>query len=378
MKKKVSVVAAVIAVLFAGYLVYTAVDSKTAVATASKKTYSGTVYVAGMGGHFSQSEVTIDPNDADDPIKVQKIDRVVIGDKTTHPTHDARIDATDRNVMFWSTYVLDPNGKMHVGKSDLKTGAVIKDVALDPDKRAPGAKPPVYCASGQSKKAYLPVFMGSEGFVDVFDKASMEHKHRMFVSDIGYPAGSYMFVHGNNSNDMKKFILTVTMKGEDGKPNGKIDFVLVDLPSLEQGQWKVLAKNTLSGEPGKTITFRMYFSADDKYIFQSAADRFWLLDAATLKLVDEKMSTAGQNHDAIPTADGKYALLTLRGTADGCDSEGKPVPGKTITDGTIQLYDVEAKKLVGKPASVCQSCHKGMGMGDKSAALCGIDSNWKK
>ena len=34
--------------------------------------------------------------------------------------------------MFWSTYKLDPQGKMHVGKSDLKTGNVIKDVAIDP------------------------------------------------------------------------------------------------------------------------------------------------------------------------------------------------------------------------------------------------------
>jgi len=41
----------------------------------------------------------------------------------------------------------------------------------------------------------------------------------------------------------------------------------------------------LAGEPGKTITFRQYFSRDDKLIFQSAADRMWVLDGKTLKLV---------------------------------------------------------------------------------------------
>ncbi len=368
----------ILTLVVGGYLAFTAVDTKVSIATAAKKTYSATVYVAGMGGHFTQADVTVDPNNADDPIKVSNLDRVVIGDKTSHPTHDARIDSEDSNTMFWSTYVLDANKKQHVGKSDLKTGKVIKDVALDADKRSPGEKPPVYCASGQSKANYLPVFMGNEGYVDVFDKKTMDHKKRVFVDGLGYKAGSYVFVHGVNSNDFKKFLITVTMKGDDGKANGAIDFVLVDLPAMEKGEWKVLAKATHKGEPGKTITFRQYFSKDDKLIFQSAADRFWLLDAKDLKMVDEKMSTAGQNHDAIPTPDGKYAILTLRTSTEGCDVDGKPIAGKTITDGTIQLYDVDAKKIIGKSASTCQACHKGMGMGDKSAVLCGIDANFKK
>jgi hypothetical protein len=126
----------------------------------------------------------------------------------------------------------------------------------------------------------------------------------------------------------------------------------------------------------------MYFSPDDKLIFQSAADRFWLLDAKDLKMVDEKM-TKGQNHDAQPTPDGKYAILTLRTSdTEGCDIEGKPImkdgaPVK-ITDGTIQIYDVDAKKIIGKQASVCFGCHKGMGLGDKSAVLCGLDTTFKK
>jgi hypothetical protein len=376
--KKALFVALVFTLVVGGYLAFTAVDTTLTVATAAKHTYSGTTYVAGMGGHFTQADFIIDPNNEAEPIKITKLDRVVIGDKTSHPTHDARIDSNDPNTLFWSTYVLDANKKQHVGKSDLKTGKVIKDVAMDADKRSPGEKPPIYCASGQSKTNYMPVFMGSEGYVDVFDKKTMEHKHRIFVSDLGYKPGSYIFVHGNNSNDMKKFLITFTMKGEDGKANGKIDFVLVDLAELDKGKLKELARATHAGEPGKTITFRQYFSKDDKYIFQSAADRFWLLDANTLKMVDEKM-TAGQNHDAQPTPDGMYALLTYR-TSDtqGCDVEGKPIADKKITDGVLALYDVAAKKIYTKTASVCFGCHKGMGMGDKNAVLCGLDTNWKK
>lgn len=383
--KKILLVALMVSLAFGGYLAFTTVDSKTAVVVAAKKTYDATVYVAGHGGHFAKADVTIDPNNADDPIKVKGLDMVNIGDTKTHKTHDARIDATNNSVMFWSTYQLDPNGKQHVGKSDLKTGKVITDIAMDPDKRSTGGekKMPIYCASGQSKGDYMPVFMGSEAYVDVFDKATMKHKHRVFVSDLGYKAGSYMFVHGTNSHKMDKFILTFTMKGADGKMNGSIDFVTVDLKALENGKMKEIKKASHKGEPGKTITFREYFSPDDKLIYQSAGDRLWVLDANTLAMVDEKMSTAGENHDAQATPDGKYALLTIRnGKTEACDAEGKPImkDGKNvnITDGQIQLYDADAKKIVGKPVSTCFACHKGMGKGDKTAILCGLDTVYKK
>jgi hypothetical protein len=384
--KKTVIIISMLVLIVGGYLAYTTLDAKTPSVVAAKAgNYSATVYVAGHGGHFAKADVTIDPNNPDNPITVNSLDKVDIGDTKTHKTHDARIDSNDSNILFWSTYQLDPNGKQHVGKSDLKTGQVIKDVAMDPDKRATGGekKMPLYCASGQSKNSYMPVFMGSEAYVDVFDKKTMEHKHRVFVSDLGYKAGSYQFVHGVNSNSMDKFVLTLTMKGEDGKMNGKVDFVTVDLKALENGKFKEIARATHAGEPGKTITFRDYFSKDDKYIFQSAGDRMWVLDAKTLKLVDEKMSTSGENHDLMPTPDGKFALLTIRdGKTEACDAEGKPImkDGKTvnITDGQIQLYDFGAKKIVGKPASTCVGCHKGMGLGDKTAILCGLDAVYKK
>ncbi len=375
MKKRLFVSLLIAVVAFSGYLAYTTIDSETPTATAAKKTYSGKMYVAGMGGHFASFDLTVDPNNSNEPLSIKNLDRVVIGDKKTHPTHDPRIDSNDRNTMFWSTYVLDPNKKAHIGKTDLKTGNVIKDVAIDPDPRAPGEKPPIYCASGQSAKNYMPVFMGVEGYVDVVDKATMERKHRLFISDLGFKKGSYQFLHGTSSPDMKKFLIAVN-ETVDGKSNGKINFVLVDLASLEQGKWKELARNTITGEPGKTITFRMNFTSDNKHIYQSVADRFWVLDGSSLKLVDEKM-VDGQNHDALPTPDGKYAILAVRNEANAQDADGKQLFGKTITDGFLQLYDFDAKKIVGNQVSTCQACHKDMMMGDKTAVLCGIDGNWK-
>ena len=384
--KKTFIVLLMLVFVAGGYLAFTTVDSKTPTVIAGKA-YTATVYVAGHGGHFAKADVTVDPNNSENPIKINGLDMVNIGTTASHKTHDARIDANDSNVLFWSTYALDKDGKQHVGKSDLTTGKVIKDVAMDPDPRATGKTGPLYCASGQSKNNYMPIFMGSEGYVDVLDKKTLDKKHRMFISDIGYKTGTYQFVHGTNSNDLKKFLIAVTMKGEDGKMNGKQDLIMVDLPALDKGHWKVLAKATLTGEPSKTITFRQYFSTDDKYIFQSGGDRFYLLDAATLKIADEKMTKStgyGETHDSMPSPDGKYALLTLRTSeTSGCDAEGKPVMDKEgkllkVTDGVLALYDVSAKKLVGKTVSICFDCHKGMGKGDKNAVLCGLDANWKK
>lgn len=384
--KKLAALFGIVAVVVVGYLAFTTVAPTASVSTAvaAGQTYSATVYVAGHGGHFAKAEVTIDPSNAAEPVKITNLDKVDIGTSKSHATHDARIDSNDPNVLFWSTYIPDADKKMHVGKSDLKTGKVIQDVTLTPDAaRAPGEKAPLYCASGQSKKFYMPVFMGSEGYVDVFDKKDLSLKHRVFISDIGYEKGTYKFTHGTNSPDMKTFIFTMNQV-KDGKMTGDVDFVLVDLKKLEKGKMKVITKNTLKGDPNKTITFREYFTTDGKYIMQSAGDRLWVLDAKTLKLVDEKMMPEGhQLHDAMPTPDGKFALMTVRNVTEGCDVEGKGIKDekgemKTITDGVLMVYDAGAKTVNDKTASTCFACHKGMGLGDKNAVLCGLDANYKK
>ncbi|MDX1763180.1 MAG: hypothetical protein R3231_02545, partial [bacterium] len=129
-----------------------------------------------------------------------------------------------------------------------------------------------------------------------------------------------------------------------------------------------LAEGSITGTPGKTITFRQYFTPDGKYILQSGADRGYLIDAETLKAVDEITDINGDNHDIMPTPDGKYAVMTLR-------EKVKDEAGKEIVDGTIQLYDIEARKVLGKSVSVCASCHDDVGL-YVPATLCGVDGNW--
>lgn len=381
MKKLISTVG-VMALVAAGYLALSTVNSYSpVVATAEaggKKVYNGTLYVAGMGGHFSVADVTIDPNNEMSPIKVNNIDMLDIGGKG-YPTHDARIDAKDKNTMYWSTYKLDTwkekgakGGNLHVGKSNLATGEVISDVAFAAPERAKwtGAN---YCASGQSANSYMPVSMANEGYIDVFDKKTMKLKHRVFLDALGIRAGETTFAHGINTPDMKKFLLTVndTPTGFT-KWTGNTRLYMLDMAALEQGKLVKLQETLITGKPkdasGGTITFRQYFTNDGKYLLQSGADRGYLIDAATLKVLDEITPLPGENHDILPTPDGKYAVMTLR-------EKAKDFAGKDSVDGTLLLYDIEARTTVGKSVSVCFSCHKGEGIG--KAILCGLDGNWK-
>src|SRR5574341_2658268 len=212
---------ALLALALAGAVALTALAVHDAISAAAKRVYSATLYIAGMGGHFAQADVTIDPANSSQPIKIDRLDRIVIGSKDTHPTHDPRIDAKDRSKMYWSTYRRDPAGKLHVGVSDLKTGEVLKDVALDLDGRAKTDKA-VYYASGQSDSAFIPVTMTDEAYIDVVDKATLQLRHRVFL---GYKPGETKFFHGTNSPDMKKFFLAVN-RASGGKPNGKIDLLM--------------------------------------------------------------------------------------------------------------------------------------------------------
>ena len=277
MTRKILLVTLCLVVAVAGYMVFSVTGTKSAsVATAAGKTYTGTVYVAGEGGHFAQVAVTIDPSSTDSPIKVTDLGRVEIGNKTSHPTHDARVDSGDSGTLFWSTIVVDAAGMAHVGKSDLKTGNKLADVSVALDPRTKGPVP-IYCASGQTKTSFIPVMMGTEGYIDVFDKKTLEKKHRLFISDLGYKVGTYKFIHGTNSPDMKHFVIVINLTNPDGKFAGKSDVILVDMKDLENGKLKQIKKVTITGDPAKTITFRQTFSSDGKLFFSPALTEcmFW-------------------------------------------------------------------------------------------------------
>ena len=371
--KKLIVVTLCMLFAFGAYLSVSTVDNTVPVATAKSSTYAGKAYVAGMGGHFAIADIVIDPNNKANPITVKGLDWMAIGSGKTHPVHDARIDANDKTKMFWSTYKVDKSlkgTKMHVGLSDLNSGKVLMDIPVDLPKRGLGWSGALYCGSGQTKDSFLPVTMSNESYIDVFDKKTLSLQHRVYLSELGYK-DNYFFYHGTNSPDMKTFAVSINMTEKWTKPGapanriGKVDMLLLDLPALEKGKVKVLKKNTVSGSPKATLTFRQYFTANGEYLLQSGRDRFYLLDGKTLKLIDEEM-VEGENHDAIGTPDSKYAILTLRTkTKDG-------------VDGTLQLYDIKKKQLVGAPVSVCNDCHQGQGMKPdlKKAILCGLDVNW--
>jgi hypothetical protein len=375
--KKFLIVAICMVMAFGAYLSMGTVDNTPVSApdaVAKAKSFSGTMYVAGHGGHFAKADITVDGKG----IKLNKLDMISIGSGKGYFTHDARIDSEDNTKLFWSTYKPDPknNGASHVGVSDLKTGKVIKDLVhpLDKGAKFTGA---LYCGSGQSKKNFMPMTMTKVGYIDVFDKATLKHKHRVYAEDLGFDQ-NYIFMHGNSSPDLKTMMVTLNgsekwsdpSKPEFNKRTGVIHNLLLDTAALDNGKVKILKKNTVTGSKTKTFTFRQTFTPDGKLVLQSGADRAYILDAKSLKLKKEVMMKDGENHDVVAGPNNKYGVLTLRTkTKKG---------GKTTVDGALQLLNLKTGKTVGKPVSVCNACHKkDLGEDVAKAVLCGADVNWK-
>ncbi len=360
-------------------------------AAADAENYAGTAYIAGMGGHFAKAVFKIDTK-AETPITISELDKIDIGDGNTHPVHDARIDNKDRNTIYWSTYKPDHSAKdaYHYGKTNLKTGAVAADktFAIPAGNLSTKAG---FCASAQTPNFFMPISMNKPGYLAVVSKKDMSLKHTIFFegTDADIKKG-YKYMHGVNSPDMKEVLLTVNESDvapdnkELGEGVGKMHMFALDAKSLEQGKVKVLRKGVADGNAKKTISFRQYYSPDGKMIANATGDIMFLVDAKTLKVIDaETMPKLEENHDAIFTPDGKYVVATSRTKAilPGCEDPVNPKDGEWRMDGQLKLYDVAAKKFIGKPTSACLKCHDEMlGTGDDAphAILCGIDVNWAK
>ncbi len=274
--------------------------------------------------------------------------------------------------MYWSTYMPDElteDGKklLHVGITDLSTGSVINDIAFEVPEGTDVK--PWYCGSGQSDDKFIPISMSIKGYLDVWDKEKLATgsveadalDHRVWLDGVqgNVDFGTdYKFFHGINTRDGSKMLLSANRMGANGF-TGAIDLYYLDMADLENGVVNVLQENRITGTVGKTITFRQYFTNDGTKLLQSGANSLFLVDANTLEILDQELAVGGDNHDAMPTPDDKYAIITVR----VADSEG------LAKDGQVQLYDIENMEIIGEPASVCAMCHPD----GSTLVLCGLD-----
>ncbi len=359
-------------------------------ATANAADYAGTAYIAGMGGHFAKAVFKIDPK-AETPITLDSLDKIDIGEAKSHAFHDARIDNKDRNIIYWSTYKPDhSNESYHYGKSDLKTEKVLVDNTFPVPKEVMNTKSG-YCASAQTKDFYMPISMNKPGYITIIDKKTMKIKHNLFFDGSEADVkGGVKYTHGVNSPDMKEILITMNESNsapnnkEMGEVIGKMHMFVLDAKALEQGKIKVLRKGVADGNFKSTVSFRQYYSPDGKYIANATGDILFLVDAKTLKTIASvTMDKMEETHDAIFTPDSKYVMITTRTKTilPGCVDPTKPSDNEWRMDGQVRLFDVAAKKLVGKPTSTCLKCHdEQLGTGDDAphAVLCGLDVNWAK
>jgi hypothetical protein len=356
---------------------------------ATPDTYEGTVYVAGHGGHFAKVDVTIDPSNTATPIVVStsKIDITTPSNAVNgYFLHDARIDG---NTLYWATYNKDENGNMHYGTLDLTTKLVTVDKTYGYDCDVTGGS--VYCASGQTSTHYMPITMTTPGYVTSIPKATIATDEPTIEYCGSGVAGvtaatsfgldsivgeDYFFMHGSTNTARTKFLVTVNENATAGDSSLYIldaDSVAAAAPAIANCDTTTAAtvSGDGSGPQGATITFRSAWTPDDSKILLSGADRFYVINADTLAVengTDGDTTIGGQNHDALSTSDGKYALLTLR-TLRYADDADTAVQGNQ--DGALQLYDVVNGAPIGEPISVCNDCH---GATDKrNAILCGLD-----
>jgi hypothetical protein len=194
-------------------------------------------------------------------------------------------------------------------------------------------------------------------------------------------------MHGISSPDMKEMFITMNESDATDKSYGttvgKMHMVVLDMAELEKGKVKVLRKGVADGNFKSTISFRQYYSPDGRYIANATADILYLVDAKTLEVLDaETVGPLEQLHDAIFTPDSKYVIATSRSKNlfPDCVDPIHPKPDEYLMDGHVKLYDVQAKKFIGKTTSTCLACHdQELGRGEDAvhAVLCGLDINWK-
>ncbi len=341
--------------------------------TPPKTTYTGTLYMASEGGgHIAVVPVTIDPSNASAPITVGSLSKIQLSSGTgssnyTHVFHDVRLDGTK---LYYSAIFVDSdpintanNGKAHLGYVDLANANAKHDAMVDAEPAVTGM---VYCGSGQTGTHYLPMTMSSPAYIDAIPKSDISSGvtlssagtvKRTYVEDFrGDP--NYLFAHGVNSPDQSKLFVSVN-ETSSGAMTGAVTGYLLDMSKLVGADpvtsSAITAQHTITGLTAAmgTIAFRSAFTPDGSKILQAGRDRFLVLNGSDLTELDNNTAIGGsyaangvENHDAMPTPDGKYAILSLR---------FKYSTGNQ--DSGLQLYDLANKKTIGDPVSTCNKCH---------------------
>jgi hypothetical protein len=138
---------------------------------------------------------------------------------------------------------------------------------------------------------------------------------------------------------------------EHGKFTGKQHLILLDMEALENGELKIVKKNTVDFPKG-AVTFRATYTPDGKYILQSSKTHSVMINAddLTIKQMVEMAQKGWENHDIMPTPDGLYGISAIRIPVKRDDD-------KSVIDGMIGLWDLTANKYIGEPVSVCRQCH---------------------
>jgi hypothetical protein len=195
------------------------------------------------------------------------------------------------------------------------------------------------------------------------------------------PDMNYYHSHNSTSTDRKKMLVTINKADAPyGKTLGVTELYLLDADKMSQGQVAKLREPVSIGSNASTpknVVFRSTWTQDDTKIMVSGKDRFWVIDAATLTPLNGTDGVGGldegyfENHDALPTTDSKYAILTLR-TKPHADADANKL------DGELKLYDLTANAVVGAGVSVCNNCHISQLGGPRNATLCGLDGKIEK
>ncbi len=317
--------------------------------------YTGTIYMASTsGGHIVRVPVTIDPTNTGNEIAVGAITKINLtstfgATNKTHNFHDVRYDAATNRV-YYSAIVADSaggavNGQTHLGYVDIGASNAVHDATIETTAAAQAQI--VYCASAQTADYYIPMTMSYPAYIDVIRKNTVKTGAALTST----PKQLYVAVNETTAGG----------GGVGDNMTGNFTGYLLKMSDILAGTVNTSSVMTTSPTTSAAVAFRSTFTPDGSKILQAGADRLVVLDATDLSELSNDTAIGGENHDVMPTPDGKYALLALR-YKNGTETQN--------TSG-LQLYNIQTGQYgaVGNPVNTCGGCHN-----DTVAHVtCGID-----